>query len=383
MKIFAEHALALLDSGLAILPTKGKEPLIKNFAKWRRPPSLRTVAQWQKTFPDANVGFHAGASRLVVVDADSRDAVDEIRRCFGATPGRVKTRRGEHSFYRAPDRPRPRSVNLRALGLDVDLKFGHGGQSVVIASPSRHPDGGSYEWLDCDPTVLAELPVFDVDRLMALMPHATSSSVFSEPLRMRDGSRKQWLNDRLCARAAFCDCFDDFLDVARTLNEELEDGGYAPLEDNIVLKRAQKVWADVQSGNIERWRGKAGVVKLDRCELETLERLDHVTAPDAALLLAHLRLEHSLRCQRGETFSLTPKAMARAQVIHRWTRERYAKSRNLLLAAEFIERVSPMTSNSGGRFPAQYRFTQSKAARGAAVLTYIGAKKTPIRGERS
>ncbi|MFN0219257.1 MAG: bifunctional DNA primase/polymerase [Hyphomicrobium sp.] len=374
--------MSLLECGFAVLPAKGKEPLVKNFTKWRRPPSSTTIAQWQRAFPDSNIACHCGASSLVVVDADSPDAVDECRRIFGTTPGRVKTRRGEHALFRAPNRPMPRSVDLRALGLKADLKYGHGGQSIVIAPPSYHPDGGRYEWLGCDPKVLADIPEFDIDRLLALIPQATSSSLHCEPLRMRDDSRKQFLNDRLCARAAFCDYFDEMLDVARTLNGELADHGYPPLEDDIVVKRAQKVWADVLSGKIERWLGKGGVVRLNRRDLEMLERLDHVTAPQALLLLSHLRLEHAARCQRGETFSITPKAMARGQVILGWTRERYEKSRNLLLEAGLIERVSPMTSNSGGRIPAQYRFPPSKAAPGAAVLDYIGAKKSPLRRER-
>lgn len=160
--IFANHGLTLHEFGLAVLPTTGKKPLVGGFSNWRRPPSKQAVVEWQQKFPDANVGYHAGHSGLVIVDIDEADAIDDCFKIFGATPGRVRTRRGEHALYRAPPAPLPNGADLRAHGLSADLKYGFGGQSIVIAPPSQHPDGGDYSWLGCDPGVLTELPTFDL-----------------------------------------------------------------------------------------------------------------------------------------------------------------------------------------------------------------------------
>ena len=52
---------------------------------------------------------------------------------------------------------------------------------------------------------------------------------------LRDDSRKQGVNDFLVSRVCFCTNFDEFLDVARTWNEELPDHyDEPPLEDAIL-----------------------------------------------------------------------------------------------------------------------------------------------------
>lgn len=356
--IFADHALTLLKRGLAVLPCAGKAPLVGGFNRWRQPPSELTVEKWRSKFPDANIGYHAALSGLIVVDADSIAAIDKCRSVFGATPGRVRTRRGEHALYRAPAGGMPASVNLRAFGFDADLKFERG-SSIVIAPPSLHPAGGTYRWIDCDPTVLGDLPIFDVSCLQKFL---VRPSVEPSPARMRDGSRKQWLNDRLCAQVGFCDSFDDLLDVAMTLNDELEHHGPRPLEEDIVVQRTRKVWTDFQIGKLEARPYAEATVKISRTELNTLETIDHVGAPHAMILLMHFRFEHSSRNCRGETFAVTPKAMARSQVILGWTRERYEKARNLLLRAGLIELVSPMTTKRGVRTAAQYRLRKRPGA---------------------
>jgi hypothetical protein len=67
-----------------------------------------------------------------------------------------------------------------------------------------------------------------------------------------------WLNDRLCRDVAFCDSFEDLLDRARTLNEEIPRrfAGCEPL--NIPWQLA----------------GKATTEKL--LGLLVLEALDHI-----------------------------------------------------------------------------------------------------------
>jgi hypothetical protein len=55
-----------------------------------------------------------------------------------------------------------------------------------------------------------------------------------------------------------------------------------------------------------------------------------------------LRIAHSAACRRGETFCITPKAMAKADVIPGWTRERYETARDLLLLSGLVEKVADL-----------------------------------------
>src|SRR5208337_3363429 len=77
--------------------------------------------------------------------------------------------------------------------------------------------------------------------------------------------------------------------------------------------------------------------------------LNPKTASYAHTLLTRLKMEHSARCARGETFAICPKAMERDQVLPGWTRERYEKARDLLLEARLIKRVRPFQVVKGVR----------------------------------
>ena len=113
--------------------------------------------------------------------------------------------------------------------------------------------------------------------------------------------------------------------------------------------------------------GREGVARSRGSEIDELCRLNPKTGPDAFMLLMRLRIDHSARCRRGETFNITPKAMVRGDVIHGWTRERYEKARELLLLAGFIEKASGFKNTRDGRAGAQYRLT-----------TYTGAGAVPV-----
>lgn len=198
------------------------------------PPSSRTVETWGKRFWGYNVAFVPHCSGLVVVDADDAEAAERCTRLFGPTPGCVRTRRGRHFLYRASSTELPGSIDLRAIGLSADLKHGPG--DIAMAPPSVHPLGGCYRWLDCEPEVLRELPEFDVRSLRrALEGHARAKR---EPGQagMRDGSRKQYINDQLCAAVSFCDTLEELLDCAVSINAGMPDRGLEALRVEVVEK---------------------------------------------------------------------------------------------------------------------------------------------------
>jgi Bifunctional DNA primase/polymerase, N-terminal len=197
-RVFADHALGLREAGFAVLPARGKEPIVKGFTKWRGAPSMHTVAGWADKFPDANPAYIAGLSGLVVVDGDTPEAAAACEELFGATPGLVLTRRGKHALYREPAEEMPSTpVDLRKLfGINADLKFGRGGQSIVMAPPSIHPKGGDYAWNGCDPSVLRNLPPFPLKKLLDRIERLSKKP--SAPGEMRDGSRTPGCGDGTC-----------------------------------------------------------------------------------------------------------------------------------------------------------------------------------------
>ena len=69
-------------------------------------------------------------------------------------------------------------------------------------------------------------------------------------------------------------------------------------------------------------------------------------------LMLMLQAQHTARCRRGETFSITPRSMAAHGIIPGWTRERYERARDLLLETGLLVQLSPHRSK--GRKAAQY-----------------------------
>ena len=96
--VFASHALELIEAGFAILPADGKRPLVSGWTEWSRGPSKQAVAGWARRHPDANIGYVAGRSGLIVIDADDSDAADRALELFGPTPGQNAIRVDAHHF---------------------------------------------------------------------------------------------------------------------------------------------------------------------------------------------------------------------------------------------------------------------------------------------
>jgi hypothetical protein len=242
---------------------------------------------------------------------------------------------------------------LRAYGLNVDLKTGN---SLVIAPPSVHESGKVYALAEgCNWSAVPDLPPPRLDALRRLVEKAPRRESPSGDLGgMRDGSRKQWLNDQLCAHAASCDTQADLLDVARTLNESLADRGMELLSEEIVIERTAQVWKDAEAGHLQQWLGRKGVARTDKAEIRALATLNTKTASDAMMLLLLLRIEHTARCRRGETFTITPKAMAEVEVIPGWKPQRYRTARDVLLRADLLKVVSSFCNSRNGRRSAQY-----------------------------
>lgn len=375
---FRDQGVAMRTEGFAVLPAKGKAPLVKGFTDWKGAPREATVEKWAERMPDKNLVYVPGLSKakrgdngLVVVDGDDAEAVQKVEAIFGPTPGMVNTRRGKHFLYRATERSLGKITSLKKYGINADVKHGN---SIVVGPPSFHEKDVhfSYSWDGCDATVIRDLPTFDVAALQALIDgqQVCPNKVFDnvtllgrppqahDILRngMRDGSRGLSLNDALCKHVAFCSDFNELLDKAVTHCMALCDQhGVEMLPHAEVVERAQAVWNDHRAGKIERFAGFRATAQVGVDEVRYLTAV-HEQGDSAMALLTLFRGEHGARMDRGETFKIMCDAMAEAETLGLWSARKYRIARDILIEHGFIEVVVAQK----GRKPAEYRLCERR-----------------------
>lgn len=138
----AKAASEYVKMGFSVIPTNlDKTPLLREWRSFqKRHAMVSEIVEWYTMWPDAGVAIITGGiSNLVVVDLDTREAVEKIKNESVGKPPAVITGKGYHLYYRYRSGV-GNSVN-RELGLDIR---GEGG--YVIAPPSKHPSGKTYIW---------------------------------------------------------------------------------------------------------------------------------------------------------------------------------------------------------------------------------------------
>lgn len=381
---------SMREAGFAVLPARGKAPIMSGFNKWRWAPGLAVVEKWADCHPDANVVYVPGLSRtkrgnpIINLDGDDEEACGRIVEDFGDTPGKIRTRRGRHHLYEDPGGQVSKMLgklsNLRKLGINADVKHGQLGAGISVAPPSIHEKepGFRYQWVGCDETVINHLPTLNPKAIQALLdnysegeqndpqcnytappPAPPAPPADPDGQLTHNGSRGLGLNRCLCSYAGDIWSFDDALAVAREYNGELVAAGLPPLDDGELYKRTEQFWRDLNAGKVQRWRNGRAHGSADGDEIRELVAMDQ-NGPDAFALLMLLRAEHGARCARGETFAIMSKAMSEQRVLGKWSARKYREARDLLLAAGKIELVKEATP----RQPAEYRFVKSKGAGG-------------------
>lgn len=344
---FASNALSMHGAGLCVLPiTPAKTPAVTGFNRWRRRPAARVVRTWIAQFPNHNIAIVPGMAktRLLVIDCDDLAEDERVEALFGPSPLQVRTRRGYHRYYRDCGSDLP--SNLRMIGLAVDIKRG---RSLVVAPPSVHESGHMYELAQGNWNLIGDLPFANFSNVIDMLQKNEARLRAT----MRDGSRAQNLNDRLCSAVWGCRSLEELVAVAEALNREFECEGLRALDAVEVGHRARTVWRDRERGKILA----PGARDDPLVHYGALSAIDTGRASDAHVLLEKLVLEHAARTEAGKTFNITPVAMARAGVIPGWTKERYKNARDVLIEASLIERVSECGWRDGKRVGAQYRLT--------------------------
>ena len=338
---FGRTAFDLCAVGLSPTPTSGadgKKPLLRGYNKIRITPA--NVAEYQKKFGAANIALVTGLSGINVLDIDEPDLLPQMRRRFGDSPLIVKTagRGGFQIYYRSNQHVRLTDLRYTE-GLPVEIKAAG---SIVIAPPSHNPKTGrNYEFVEGDFSVetLRQLPKMHVEAI-----YGTTSA--ARHRRICEGHRNKWLFSACMREAIHCDTFDAVLDVARTRNDECDP----VLDDAEVVKVATSAWGYTEKGS--NFTGGKGAVILFREEIEDLCKR---YPGDPFFFSLRLRLEHSARVERGETFALSTPGMEQAGTFDGWSRQNLRTAIKNAIRDGFLKKVS------GGRgAPCQYTLARPR-----------------------
>jgi hypothetical protein len=168
-----QAALEYAMRGFAVIPVKGKRPLLKDWPN-KASKNSEEINSWAIQYPDCNVGIVTGRiSNIFVLDVDKLEALYEIETKYGNLPETLTCQTGGgglHLYFNYPDDGIGNSTGELPNGLDIR---GDGGQ--VVASPSRHESGNLYQWITKNE--IADAPKWLLDLIRGKNSH--SKNVFA------------------------------------------------------------------------------------------------------------------------------------------------------------------------------------------------------------
>lgn len=184
-------AQAYAQRGWQSFPLKPKEKT--PFLKWADVATCdeKMITGWFDNYPDANIGIACGSrSGIVVLDVDAGhggyESLTKLIQTHGALPETPVSKTGsggEHIFFKHPGVEIRNSAGKLGPGLDIR---GDGG--YVVAPPSLHPNGNTYEWMV--DTELADMPEWMIEALReAPKPEVKNTT----PGEVVEGGRNDYL----------------------------------------------------------------------------------------------------------------------------------------------------------------------------------------------
>ena len=169
-------AVEYADQGIAIMPCveRGKKPALERTGKEHAVATSDPyqIRQWWTRNPEYNIGIVCTANRLAVIDIDGPAGIEWIRDNQLPMPATwtATTGNGFHYYYRWPA-----GQIIKTCRIAPKLEIRAAG-AYVVAPPSIHPDGDTYEWAQserCDWSALPEAPA----EWAALQPSAHHDNV--------------------------------------------------------------------------------------------------------------------------------------------------------------------------------------------------------------
>ena len=267
----AEWASWYAANGFAVFPLKPrtKEPSTAHGHKDATTDAVQ-VARWWGMWPNANIGIATGAPSggLLVIDLDvDEDRDEDGRRTLSEwehshaelpeTLSVVTGRGGQHLWYRT-DEPITCSqddTEDKSVGVDIRANGGY-----VVAPPSAHPNGRSYEFEDwpwdspiTEASLLVRGFVEHVRKLVAARKgefkgadakktngsKPDGSVAFKAPDKLKEGARDRTLFRYACSERARNIPYDVVLASVREYNRRHCE---PPLDDATVVKKVNSAF---------------------------------------------------------------------------------------------------------------------------------------------
>ncbi|MCH5204293.1 MAG: bifunctional DNA primase/polymerase [Oscillospiraceae bacterium] len=187
-KTMLDWALKYATAGFRVFPLRpnDKKPLAGSSGCTEATTDTEQVKRWWSSIPAANIGLATGSTdtglylTVIDLDIDEEKGKDGEKKCLewqkenGFFPETLKARTGRggnHLFFFTEQEIRNTTNLLPA----VDVR-GEGG--YIVAPPSIHPNGNSYEWTDgFDPTKISEAN----DAVMKLLTLRNKKTADSAP----------------------------------------------------------------------------------------------------------------------------------------------------------------------------------------------------------
>lgn len=120
----------------------GKAPLVKY--KETKIDKNRITYWFRDLYPNANIAIILEASNLVVVDADSPEAVAEVEgKLKGLTMPSVQTNRGKHYYFKMGEQTPHGKTTQKGLSKKIDVMS----TGLITVPPSTHVSGHVYKWI--------------------------------------------------------------------------------------------------------------------------------------------------------------------------------------------------------------------------------------------
>ena len=115
---------------------------------------LDRLEEWDRRWPDANIGIALGASGLFVIDLDGEAAVAEGQGLGLGTTAWTATGNGQHWYYSRPVGCQVTRSTGRGQSGKIDV-LADGG---LIVPPSLHASGKTYQWGRTPEACMGDLP---------------------------------------------------------------------------------------------------------------------------------------------------------------------------------------------------------------------------------
>ncbi len=199
MSVTLQAARDYVANGFSVIPVlpHGKKPAFSWKEYQQRLPHDEELVGWFGNGTQYNIGIVTGdVSGLAVVDLDSGQAVAFAKDHNIQPSPMVKTGRGFHVYYKTKDGIR--NFQQRDDLPDIDLRAEGG---YVVAPPSVHESGRSYEWVkgrELGEVEMAELPAWvlaekpEEKRAVKELYHGVENGGRNKALARLVGS---WIND--------------------------------------------------------------------------------------------------------------------------------------------------------------------------------------------